>query len=376
MSKDDPLIFKGSKQRTLGLEWELQLVDQGTLNLADKVLPLMEAFPDIQWIQPEFIQSCIEISSKVCHGISELEAHVHAVLKDLCQRSKNLGVLLCGAGTHPICQRLALITPLPRYLRQQALYGYLARNQITFASHVHVGMPCGETAIALMREVKAYLPVLIAISSSSPFWRGYETGFACYRQRILASGRSFGIPPSFADWSRFCEFFSLSQRAGIFENIDDIHWDIRPRPALGTLEVRVMDSQTCLEDAISLAAFVVCLIEYLQSTSEKDRPAMLPKPLPWWLEKENYFQANRAGCEAQYIDKRGNILALKEIIECLWSELLPCASAMELLCYFEHLHQRIVSGVSWQRQLQCYKKTGNLHDVVMLLVDELWEGLG
>ncbi len=167
----------------------------------------MEAFPKAPWIQPEFIQSCIEISSKICRGISELEAHLQAVLTDLYRQSEKLGLFLCGAGTHPTCRRLALITPFPRYLRQQALYGYLARTQITFATHIHLGMPCAETAIALMRQIKAYLPILIAISSSSPFWRGYETGFACYRQRILASGRSYGIPPSFEDWSQFCDFF-------------------------------------------------------------------------------------------------------------------------------------------------------------------------
>jgi carboxylate-amine ligase len=367
---DDPLIFKGSKRATIGLEWELQILDRETLDLTDRVQPLIEALPKVPWIKPEFIQSCVEIASKVCTSLEELKAHLEALLTELMRVCRELNLCLCGAGTHPFCRRLALVTPLPRYLQQKSMYGYLARSQITFATHVHLGMPDAETALTLMRELKAYLPVLIALSANSPFWRGFATGFACYRQRILASGRSYGIPPAFSDWAQFCHFFTIMKRAGVFETLRDIHWDIRPRPDLGTLEVRVMDAQSNLRDTLAIAAFIQGLADYFLDTPPEFRPSILPRPLPWWLEKENYFQATRLGTEARYIDDQGSVYPLSAIIESLFRILLAKARA-EQRPYLCHLQRRSLEGLGWRRQLQTFRVTGRLAAVAAGLVAEL-----
>jgi len=366
----EALIFQPSESLSLGVEWELQLLDVTDLDLAPRVLPVLEIFPDNPWIKPEFIQSCVEINSKVCMDFVQLENHLSEVLADLRARCKSLGLCLSGAGTHPFCRRLALITPLPRYLRHEATYGYLARTQITFATHVHLGMPDGETALSLMRDLKAYLPVLIALSANSPFWRGYETGFVCYRQRILASGRSYGIPPAFSDWKQFCRFFQVAHRAGVFEQIGDIHWDLRPQPKLGTLEVRVMDSQSCLRDVVALAVFVHALSRYLVCTPKDDRPEILPAPLPWWLEKENYFQASRLGVMASYIDAQGCVRPLAEIVEILF-ELLLANGEKDQRNHLLHLQRRYQRGVGAQRQLHAYHECGNLRCVTRQLVQEI-----
>ncbi len=366
----EALIFQPSASFTLGVEWELQLLDIADLNLVPRILPVLDLFPDNPWIKAEFIQSCVEINSRVCKDIVQLESHLGQVLKDLNQRCKTLGLCLIGAGTHPFCRRLALITPLPRFLCHKATYGYLARSQITFATHVHLGMPDGETALALMRDLKAYLPVLIALSANSPFWRGYETGFACYRQRILASGRSYGIPPVFADWKQFCRFFQVARRAGVFDQIRDIHWDLRPRPKLGTLEVRVMDSQSCLKDVVAIAVFVHSLARYLASTPMNDRPEILPGPLPWWLEKENYFQANRLGAMASHIDSQGRVRPLSEIIEVLF-ELLLANMERAHQGHLLHLYRRYQKGVGAQRQLHAFHQCGHIQCVTRQLVQEI-----
>lgn len=372
---NETLTFQGSEQPTIGVEWELQLLEDRTLDLADKAMPLLELFPDCPWVKPELIQSCVEIASKVCSSIAELQTHLGEVLIQLQGQCRSLGLVLCGAGTHPLCRRLALITPVPRYLQQKALYGYLARNQITFATHVHLGVPSAEAAISLMGEFKPYLPILIAISASSPFWRGYETGFASYRQRILASGRSYGIPPDFTSWLEFCRFYEVSNKAGIFESFRDIHWDLRPRPHLGTLEVRVMDAQSNLQDVISLAAFILCLREYLQSVPPAARPPLLPKNLPWWLAKENYFQASRLGLLANYVDEEGEIHSLQEILKVLFAVLNSCARDLGLSDHVGVLQQKVSQGVSWQRQVAIYRNTGNLQSVAKGLVFELRQGL-
>ncbi len=367
----ETLDFKPSKPFTVGVEWELQLLDAESFDLADRVLPVLELFPDNPWIKPEFIQSCVEVNSRVCDQAAELEAHIRQVVTELVQRCERLGLVLAGAGTHPFCQRLALITPLPRYLRQKAIYGYLARNQITFATHVHLGMPDAETTIALMNDMRTYLPVLIGISANSPFWRGYDTGFACYRQRILASGRSYGIPPAFADWREFRRFFEVARRAGVFQSVRDIHWDVRPRPVLGTLEVRVMDAQSSLRDIIALAAFVRLLAMWLLATPAQERPSQLPRPLPWWLEKENYFQANRMGIHASYIDANARVYPLRDIAEVLFVELLQQANDWERK-QLVYLQGCLKENCGWQRQKKAFAHSRQMPVVVQELARQLY----
>ena len=114
---------------------------------------------------------------------------------------------------------------------------------LTFAQHVHVGMPSGDEAVAIAKMLKPYLPILLALSANSPFWQGYDTGYASFRQRLLASRETYGLPPSFKNWQDFVNFFDSVKHAGVVETIRDLHWDLRLQPHWGTLEVRVMDTQ-------------------------------------------------------------------------------------------------------------------------------------
>lgn len=371
MDEKVEITFKPGDLHSIGMELELQLLDAKTLNLAEGILPLIELYPENPYVKPEFVQNTVEIASKVCYSLPELKAHVASQVAELRDRCRALGMALCGAGTHPFYRRLAPITPFPRYVEQEKSYGYLAHTFVTFATHVHLGMPSAQTAIALMRELKAYLPVLIALSASSPFWRGYATGFASYRHRVLAAHRSYGIPPSFPDWDAFCDFLQTARRAGVFKTINDIHWDLRPRPHLGTLEVRVMDAQSSVGDAVCLAAFIQTLATYLSATPPQERPASLPKPMPWWLEKENHFQASHLGLSANYVDERGEVRALHEVIQATLESLEETAEALGHAVYLNQLRAAIASDPNYVRQWARYKNTGSMKKVVGMLVDEL-----
>jgi carboxylate-amine ligase len=364
--------FKPADPLSIGLELELQLLDSSTLDLADGILPLMEFYPDNPYVKPEFIQNSVEIASKVCATLPELQSHVTSLVSDLRMKCRKLGMSLCGAGSHPFCKRLALITPLPRYLTIEEQMGYVSHTQITFATHVHVGMTSGEEAITLMRELKPYLPLLIAVSASSPFWRGYDTGYVSYRHRILAATRSYGIPPSFQNWGDFSHFFETSCRAGMFETINDIHWDIRPRPHLGTLEIRAMDAQSTVSDAIALAGLVRALIGYLRHTQSSARSARLPRPLPWWIEKNNHFQASRVGLGAMYIaDEQGRVRLLADVFGDVRDAVAAAAEELGETRYLEHLTDPIEGGLSYARQREVYRGTGSLKRVAASLVDRL-----
>jgi carboxylate-amine ligase len=358
------------------MELELQLLNADSVDLQDGILPLLELFPGNPYVKPEFIQNTVELISPVCHGIDELEAHMRALARELFDKCESLGMRLAAAGTHPFSQRLALITPTPRYLRMEQRAGPVAHAQITFATHVHLGMRSGDEAIAVMGALKPYLPLLIALSASSPFWRGYDTGYVCYRQRILAASRSYGVPPTFADWAGFCHFFETTQRAGLFETINDIHWDLRPRPHFGTLEVRVMDAQPTVAEAVALASFLRVLVRYLQEHAGATAPG-LPQPLPWWLEKENHFQASRLGLDSQYVaHEGGSVRPLRAVWEDVLAALTPCAEATGEGARLAALAARVARGSSATRQAELYRSGRALPEIVRGLVDELREDLG
>jgi carboxylate-amine ligase len=362
--------FARSEPLTIGMELELQLLARNSLELVEGILPLMEVCPDNPHIKPEFIQNTVEITSKVCHNIDELETHMRVLTSELLQKCDALGMRLAAAGTHPFSQSLALITPLPRYLRMESRAGLVAHTQVTFATHVHLGMTSGDEAIRMMRALKPYLPLLMALSASSPYWRGYDTGYACYRQRILAASRSYGVPPGFRDWAQFCHFFETTRRAGLFESVNDIHWDLRPRPKFGTLEIRVMDAQPTVAEAVGLASFLRVLVQHLMQHGVEAAPG-LPQALPWWLEKENHFQASRLAMASQYVaHEDGTVKPLRAVWEAVAAAIEPTAAALGEGKRLRALDQR-VDRLSYVRQREVYRRAGSYRDVVDALSEEL-----
>ncbi|HEY9639639.1 MAG TPA: YbdK family carboxylate-amine ligase [Coleofasciculaceae cyanobacterium] len=366
--------FQGSPTSSIGIEIELHLLDSDTLDLVDGILPLLASQPQHPAIKPEFNQSTVEINSKPCETIRELEADIASILSVLQSRCQALGMSVCGAGTHPFCQHLATVTPLPRYLAQQESGGYLANLMMTCALHIHVGMPSGDEAIATLSALKPYLPILLALSASSPFWQGCDTGYASYRQRILSSMKSYGVPPTFKNWQEFDDLFQSGRKAGMFDIIRDIHWDLRPHPTFGTLEVRVMDSQPTLKEAIALTAFVHSLIVYLQHCHRQGKAEFLLKPCHWWIEKENYFRASHRGLDADYIeDDQGHSRPFRRIIEDILEALAPTADQLNEVEYLNFLERKLEGNSSYIRQRRVFQQTGSPKEVVAALVRELRE---
>ena len=355
------------------MELELQILSGKTLNLADEILPIIKLYPRSRRIKPEFIQNTVEINSRVCNSVDELEADVSSIAVDLNTNCKKLGLKLCGAGTHPFSKRLGVITPLPRYLRLEKRAGLISHIQITYSTHVHLGMTSGHEAISTMTLLKPYIPLLTALSANSPFWRRHDTGYASYRHRILDASRTYGIPPYFKDWESFKSFFLAGCRSGMMETINDIHWDIRPRPHLGTVEVRVMDAQSSVKEAVMLATFIRVLARHLMKNPEAVMESKLPMKLPWWIEKENRFQASRLGIEARYIkDERGTYKTMREVWQKVIKKVAHSAVDSTEAAYLEALTERVDEGrLGYRVQRDEYDKTGSMRKVVSMLVRRL-----
>jgi carboxylate-amine ligase len=361
--------FNPSKPLTVGMELEYQLVNATTFELADGIMPLLEMYEDSANVQPEFIQSTVEVVSDPCDDIAELAEHFRELVADVQSRADEIGMSLCAAGTHPFATRLAAITPLPRYLAIEEEAGYLSHTCITYATHIHVGVTNPDEMIRLTGELVPYLPVLVGLSANSPFWHGHKTGFTSYRQRALAATGNYGIPPAFGDWAGFRRFFKAAGRAGMGTQVGDFHWDVRPQPGLGTVEVRTLDAVSTVSEAMTLAALVRALVAYLRETPPEERPPDLPTRLPAWAERENHFRASQAALDARCLqDTRGTLVEIRQTVERLLDVLEPVAAGLGEAHYLERLGRMLEYDLGFERQLDVYRDTNSLTQVVRSMV--------
>lgn len=356
---------------SVGVEMELQLVEPAASRLlVDGILPLMEACDDHRHIKAEFIQNTVEVVSEPAADLDALERGMRPLLRNLLATCGTLGMAICGAGTHPFDRRPAIFTPGPRYAGMEKAAGWLGHNQVTFATHIHLGVPDREEMLTLMGEVKPYLPLLIAISANSPFWHGTDTRFAAFRQRVLAATRSYGPPPDFAAWNEFERFLEAMIRMRMVKTIRDLHWDLRPRPDFGTLEIRVMDAQSTLSDVLALAALLRALARFLRGTRGVDEEARPLQPLPWWYLKDNCYCASRYGMDALISSPRGELVALRQVARTLLERLEPLATEDERL-HLQNLERTLAGHLPYQRQLQLFQRTGSMPAVVRALTEDL-----
>lgn len=364
--------FERCATPTVGIEWELQLLDAETFDLRPGIMPLMELYPDGDFVKPEFVQSCVELTSPVSQTSDDAVRHIGQTLSRVLRRCEELGMTACGAGTHPFCRRLALITPTPRYLRIEESRGILAHTQITFSTHVHVGMPSGDDAMRAMSRLIPALPAFIALSANSPFWRGYQTGHVAYRHRILATAPNFGLPTSFSRWADFVQFYHAALSCGMIEHFKDIHWDIRPHPDFGTIEIRTMDAAWDLQSLHALAAFARAVTVCMSRATDGDICRILPAELPVWVERENHYRAGRSGLDADYIfDKDGRHRPIRGLIDDLIALCAPVAEEIGESKGLALAREILDGRAGYSAQLDTFSATDSTQAVTAELVKQL-----
>lgn len=357
--------FSPCKSPTVGVEWELQLLDAQTLDLFDGIIPLMKFFPDTPLVKPEYIQSCVELTSGISETSDMAVNDIAQTLRQVLPRCRELDMRACGAGTHAFGRRLALITPKPRFSRMQKATGHLAHTQITFSTHVHIGMRSGDEAMRAMSMLIPALPAFIAISANSPFWRGYETGHAAYRHRILAAAPNYGLPTAFEAWSDFEKFYRAALTAGMIRHFKDIHWDIRPHPDFGTIEIRAMDSASDLQSLHALVAFARVVTVAMARSAPADLGRLMPVELPVWIEKENCYRAGHLGLDADIIiNDSGDRRPLRGMIDELLSFCDPIAGDIGEGPGLGVVREMLAGRPGYARQLETYRAAPNPHAVV------------
>jgi carboxylate-amine ligase len=372
--------FASSERASLGVEWELQLVDRQTRELTSGAVAILEEIrpagaDEHPKAKHELLQSTIEIITGICGTVAEAKADLAGTLAVLVAPADRRGLELMCAGTHPFTDwQTQQISPKERYLELVERMQWLARRLQIFGVHVHVGVRAPEKAIPIVNALTQYVPHFLALSASSPYWKGADTGLASARSKVFESMPTAGLPYQLSGWKEFEDYMQTLISTHAIESVREVWWDIRPHPNFGTVELRICDGLPTLDEIGAVAALSQCLVE--QFDRELDRGYTLPVPASWVL-RENKWRAARYGLDADIVvDERGTVRPVRQAILDLVEELGPTARRLGCTAELADVERILDVGASYQRQRAvAAAHDGNLTAVVDSLVAELREGL-
>jgi carboxylate-amine ligase len=368
--------FRSSERCSLGIEMELEIVDRKTRELhgaASEILDeLIRTRPKELHTKAkhELFECTIEVNTGVCMTVSEARADLERTLDELFALTDARGLTLICSGTHPFSHwRDQVVSPNPRYAQLVHDMQWTARQLQIFGIHVHVGVRSAEKAIAISNALSAYLPHLLALSASSPFWLGSDTGLASSRSKIFEHLPTAGLPYQMSDWAEFEEFMTTLISARAISSIREVWWDLRPHPVFGTIELRIFDGTPTLSEVAAMAALSLCLVDWMDTLH--DRGYILPNPKAWVV-RENKWRAVRHGIDADIITEEGGTLRpIKESIRELVEELTPVATRRGCLEELRYALKILEIRPSYLRQRAVAESTGSLVSVVDSLIHEL-----
>jgi glutamate---cysteine ligase / carboxylate-amine ligase len=362
---------------SIGIEEEYQTIDPATRDLrshiASEILPkaklaLHEA------VKPEMHQSVIEVGTRVCRDIKEARENIQSLRREMISLASEQGMVLGAASTHPFSDwKLQEIYPDERYKQVVEDMQLIARANLVFGLHVHIGIEDRNTAIHIMNSMRYFLPHILALSSNSPFWMGMNTGFKSYRSKVFERFPRTNIPDVFPNWSEYETFVNLLVKTHCIDNGKKIWWDIRPHPFFNTLEVRVCDIPMRLDETVAIAALIQATMAMLYKLHASNKSYRIYGRS---LIMENKFRASRYGIQGKLIDfgkeeevpVRDLMLEYLELIDDVVDEL---GSREEI----NYIHQMLAMGTGADRQLKVFEETGDLKQVVDYIVAETRVGV-
>ncbi|GAA3765974.1 glutamate--cysteine ligase [Salinactinospora qingdaonensis] len=367
--------FNASERATLGVEWELQLVDTSTRHLRQEAQQVLADLPDLSQgdgkppLRHELMQCTVEVVTGICETVEEARADLSANIERLQGVLTPRSAALLCAGTHPLDDwRDQTLSPVQRYGELIDEMQWLGRRILTFGVHVHVGVRSKEKAIPIVNALAAYLPHFLALTASSPFWSGHDTGLASSRSIVFGALPTAGPPPYLANWPVFEDYMNTLLRAGTIASIKEVWWDVRPHPDFGTVEIRMFDGIPTLREVGMAAALSQSLVHLFEQ--QLDRGYHLPSP-PTWVVNDNKWRATRHGLDARIIvDERGETMPLRDDIYELIRELQPVADRLNCAEDLAVISEVLRHGASYERQRAVIEQGGTINDVVDALVAE------
>ena len=362
---------------TLGIEEEYQTVDPETRDLRSHIATEMLAQGKLRLeerVKAEMHQSVIEVGTRVCGNIQEAAEDLYDLRRNMVRLAEEHGLMLVAGATHPFADwRSQEIYPDPRYAQVVEDLQLVARSNLIFGLHVHVGIEDKEAAIRVMNSLRYFLPHILALSTNSPFWQGMETGYKSYRAKVFEHFPRTNLPDAFASYSEFESYVALLIKTGCIDNAKKIWWDIRPHPFFNTIEVRICDIPMRAEESIAIAALIqatAATLWRLHSLNVDYRQYSRA------LLMENKFRAVRYGLEGKLIDfGKQEEVPLRDLIgeylDFVGDEMRRLGSETEI----GYVRQMLEQGSGADRQLKVFRETGSLRDVVDFMAAETRMGL-
>ena len=354
---DAMLPFAQSQRSTVGIEWELALVDDDSGDMrqvAPAIMAALDRGGEHPHIQQEFMQNTVELVSGVSHTVAEAGRDLAQSGAQVRAITDPMRVGLISAGTHPFAPWQAQkITEAKRYLTVLDRAAMLGQQVAIFGVHTHVGVEARAKVLPIMRTLLVYQPHLQALSASSPYWDSRDTGYASMRALIFQQLPTAGLPYQFETWREFSGYVTDLLRTGVISSYDEIRWDVRPALKYGTIEVRVCDGASNLQELLALAALTHCLIEWISTNIDDGAPLQTLRP---WFVAENKWRAARYGLDAEIIiDDDGAQAPLRQLIPDLITSLEPTAARLGCERELAAARQILVTGASYERQRRVYQ---------------------
>jgi carboxylate-amine ligase len=360
---------------TIGVEEEFQIIDPKTCELRSHVMQLVnEVSPSIQdQVKHEMHQSIVETGTKICENVGELRIEMHRTRGELIAAAERAGLQVAAAGTHPFSSWIdQVISPGERYENIVEELQQLARSLLIFGMHIHVAMPDKQTTIDMMNMVRYFLPHLLSLSTSSPFWMGRNTGLKSFRTTVFRRFPRTGVPELFQSWSEYENFVNLLVQLNCIDNPKKIWWDVRPHPVFGTLEFRMCDVTTKVEEACAIAALTQAIVVKLHRLYTSNQSWRIYRRA---LIEENKWRAARYGIEGKLVDFGKELevptkILIPELLE-LVDDVVDDLGSRSAVNY---VHTILNEGTSAERQLRVFEQTGDLRAVVQHVVAETRAG--
>jgi carboxylate-amine ligase len=363
-----PIEFKaGGSGYTLGVEEELHVVDATTGELVPKIEEIMARLPEelAEYVSYELFQSVLEIKTPVCSSAAEAEKHLRELRGRVGSWAAACDASLAAAGTHPFSRYGdQKVTDQERYLKVIETLRWVAQREVIFGQHVHVAVPGPEEAIQAHNRLSEHAPLLLALSANSPYWQGMDTGYESTRVKIFETFPRAGMPPAFPDYEAFENYVDLMVDAGAMDDYTFCWWDVRPHPNIGTIELRIPDTQTSLKSAVALTALTQCLVaRSLEETGPQG-------PYDRELAVENKMRASRHGIDAAFYDAaEKTTVPARDQARTLVEQLRPFSQ--DLGCENELLGilDIVEGGTGSQRQRRIYEESSDFLEVVAFLIE-------
>ena len=352
---------------TIGIEEELMIVDGRSLDLVNAIEAMLEPAPAGE-IKPELMESVLEISTDPCASVPEAGAQLRALRAQVCANADAKQMAIGSAGTHPFAmwedQR---IVARPRYRDLISALRFVARQELIFGMHVHVGVDGPDKAIHVANGMRIHLPVLLGLSANSPFWRATATGMASTRTPIFRAFPRVGIPPTYRDWDDYARQIEFMIQAGVIQDYTYLWHDVRPHPMFGTVEIRVMDSQTHVEHSLGLAALVQAMVKELAEHFDGGEQL---SPYPWEMLDENKWLAARHGLEGEIVDlPSSDRVATRALARRIIDRLREHCQDLGCESDLDAIEDLLARGNGASRQVVVYEANHDLHEVMAEIIE-------